>query len=200
MKVTQIVSESSKKPVSEAPVSGLKQGLKKFGAKALAKVGAKNTAQGMAGQIDTGDEANALRAEFQNHVGSIGGNMKAIDPTELKNWLLSKKMPQSAIDAGFTAGGIKTEPFGKGPLDKALLSVVQNSKKMQPAQDAQKPGQKPAATTQGAGAGAGKDAGGAQPAGAQPAGAGAEGKIPPGIQAQLDQLTPAEKQYLTARL
>ena len=38
MKVSQIVVEAQKEPTNEAPVSGIKQGLRKFGAKAAAKL------------------------------------------------------------------------------------------------------------------------------------------------------------------
>ena len=203
MKVTQIIAESSKKPVSEAPTSRIAQFGRKLGAKALAKVGAKDTAMGMAGKIDTGDEANQLRSEFQNHVGSIGGNMKAIDPTELKNWLLSKKFEKGVIDAGFTAGGIKTEPFGKGPLDKALLAIVQNSKKAQAPKDDKTQPEQPVDKTQPQNTKT-QDAKPTKPIqgqGNQQGQGDQQGSgIPADIQAQLDQLTDSDKKYVMAGL
>ena len=88
MKVTHIVAESTKKPVSEAPVSGLAQFGKKVLAKTAAKVGARDFAAGVAGNVDTGSEANDLRTAWQNHQGATGGSMKANDPVEFKNWLM----------------------------------------------------------------------------------------------------------------
>jgi len=196
MKVTQIVAESTKKPVSEAPVSGLAQFGKKVLAKTAAKVGAKNFASGVAGNVDTGAEANELRKAWQNHQGSIGGKMGANDPAEFKQWLLNNgfKGKDAVIDKAMTDNKI-TGPFGKGPLDKALLQIVQNSKKA----SAQGAGADQTATKAQAGATAGAGASKGATAGAS-ATAGAGNEIPQGIKDQLDQLTPGEKKYLSDTL
>ena len=130
MKVTQIIAESTKKPVSEAPAGALGQFGKKVLAKTAAKVGAKNFAAGVAGNVDTGAEANELRKNWQAHQGSIGGKMGANDPAEFKQWLLNNgfKGKDKVIDKAMADNKIEG-PFGKGPLDKALLQIVQDSKK-----------------------------------------------------------------------
>lgn len=204
MKIYDIVTEST---LDEAPVSGIKQGLKKFGAKALAKVGAKDTAMGMAGQVDTGDEANKLRSEFQNYIGQTGQSMKQIDPADLKNWLKSKKYPTDAIKA--------TSAIDKKTLDQILLKTVQASKKVK---GAEVPGQ-----TAGADAQAGQDgatqqqtdttkvdkatatgssstAGGKAPPTQNGSAVGAAASIPPEIQAQLDLLNGPDKKRLASMI
>jgi hypothetical protein len=105
MKVTHIVAESTKKPVSEAPVSGLAQFGKKVLAKTAAKVGARDFAAGVAGNVDTGAEANNLRKAWQNHQGATGGSMKANDPVEFKNWLMQNgfKDKGKIIDAAIAS-------------------------------------------------------------------------------------------------
>ena len=212
MKIYDIVTEDK---IDEAPVSGIKQGLKKFGAKALAKVGAKDTAMGLAGQVDTGDEANKLRSEFQNYIGQTGQSMKQIDPADLAAWLKSKKYPTDAIEA--------TSAIDKKSLDQILLKTVQLSKKVK--------GDQPQAPGQTAGAGkqdpksaqAGQDgatqqqtdttkvdkatatgssstAGGKAPPTQNGSAVGAAASIPPEIQAQLDLLNGPDKKRLASMI
>ena len=123
MKVSQIVVESRKQTTNEAPVGKIKQGLTKFGAKAAAKLGAKDTALGLAGKADTGDEANKLRGEFQNYMGSTGQAMKNIETGELIAWLKSKKFPTDKVQP-------QTGQINKKQLDKILLQVVQDNKRV----------------------------------------------------------------------
>jgi len=254
MKVTHIVAESTKKPVSEAPASGLAQFGKKVLAKTAAKVGARDFAAGVAGNVDTGAEANELRTAWQNHQGATGGSMKANDPVEFKNWLMQNgfkdkgpiidKAIADASGAGKgavapgdvvtsatgqkvfagidgkatmikpddekgkaeivalakkkgikTAGGAKAPggPFNKKVLDAALLQIVKNSKKASPQGDG---ADQTAAKAQ---ASAGQTTS-KTPAVKDPLQGGADGGIPKGIQDQLDQLTPSERDYLMATL
>jgi len=123
MKITQIVSEDVKQPTNEAPVGGIKQGLTKLGAKVAAKVGAKNTAMGLAGKADTGDEANELRGEFQNYMGSTGQSIGKFNTGELRNWLKSKKLPTTVVPQA-------DMDIGKKELDDILLKTVQQSKRV----------------------------------------------------------------------
>jgi len=214
MKIHELIAESR---VDEAPVGAIKQGLKKFGAKALAKVGAKDTAMGMAGEIDTGDEANKLRSEYQNYIGQSGQSMSAIDPADLSNWLKSKKYP--------TDGGL-IPPSGvinKKMLDSILLKVVQASKKIKgaagtataddstkdatagakdasatPQVDANKDG-KDDKTGQPIAPVSGDNKGEAPPTGNGSAAGPAE-SIPANIQAQLDLLNSADKKRLASMI
>jgi hypothetical protein len=261
MKVTQIIAESTKKPVSEAPVNFLKQYGKKVIAKTAAKVGAKNFAAGVAGNVDTGAEANELRKNWQAHQGSIGGSMKANDPKEFKNWLMNNgfkdKGPiidkaiadaagagEGAIEPGSvvksksgqdvlagidgkptmikpndekgkaeivalakkkgikTAGGKKYDggPFNKKVLDKALLQIVQDSKKAAPQDGEEQPKQDDKTQQQG-------QQQGQQPGKTTPAPAPAPGPKGPtateldaDIKRQLDQATKGEKDYALKKL
>lgn len=202
MKVTHIVAESTKKPVSEAPVSGLAQFGKKVLAKTAAKVGARDFAAGVAGNVDTGAEANELRTAWQNHQGATGGSMKANDPVEFKNWLMQNgfkdKGPiidKAIADASGAGKGAVAPggPFNKKVLDAALLQIVKNSKKASPQGDG---ADQTAAKAQ---ASAGQPTS-KTPAVKDPLQGGAGGGIPKGIQDQLDQLTPSERDYLMATL
>ena len=256
MKVTQIIAESTKKPVSEAPVSGWKQLGKKVIAKTAAKVGAKNFAAGVAGNVDTGAEANELRKNWQAHQGSIGGSMKANDPKEFKNWLLNNgfkdKGPiidkaiadaagagEGAIEPGSvvksksgqdvlagidgkptmikpndakgkeeilalakkkgikTAGGKKYDggPFNKAVLDKALLQIVQDSKKAAP-QDGEQP-QDDKKQQQGQQQGKTTPAPSPKPVIDQK---GTATELDADIKRQLDQATKGEKDYALKKL
>jgi len=184
MKVTQIIAESTKKPVSEAPAGALGQFGKKVLAKTAAKVGAKNFAAGVAGNVDTGAEANELRKNWQAHMGSIGGKMGANDPAEFKQWLLNNgfKGKDKVIDKAMADNKIEG-PFGKGPLDKALLQIVQDSKKASAGAEEQPTDDK--TQQQGQQQGKGKQQGQQQDQGT--------GELNPDIQKQIDQATKGEK-------
>lgn len=205
MKISQIVTESKKQTTNEAPVSGFKQGLKKFGAKALAKVGAKDTALGLAGQVDTGDEANKLRGEFQNYMGSTGQSMGKIEAGEVVAWLKSKKYPTDKVQP-------QTGQINKKALDKILLQVVQDNKKVssgagataQPAAGADA-NAKQSTTNTGAVNKATATGSSTAPDGKAPptqngSAGGPATEIPPNIQAQLDLLNNPDKKRLAALL
>lgn len=197
MKVTQIIAESTKKPVSEAPAGALGQFGKKVLAKTAAKVGAKNFAAGVAGNVDTGAEANELRKNWQSHQGSIGGSMSANDPAEFKQWLLNNgfKGKDKVIDKAMADNKIEG-PFGKGPLDKALLQIVQDSKKASAGAEEQPQDDK--AQQQGQQQGKGNQQGQGDQQG-QGTGQGT-GELNPDIQKQIDQATKGEKATAVALL
>jgi len=200
MKVSQVVVESKKQTTNEAPVGGIKQGLTKFGAKAAAKLAAKNTALGLAGKADTGDEANKLRGEFQNYMGTTGQSMGKIDASELTAWLKSKKYPTNSVPPQ----GV----LNKKQLDDILLKTVQASKKVgggaggavgadaNAKQTTTNTGKVDKSTATGSST--------AQTGEAPPTQNGSAGgpatEVPPNIQAQLDLLNAPDKKRLAALL
>jgi hypothetical protein len=204
MKVSHIIVESKKQTTNEAPVSGFKQGLTKLAAKGLAKVGAKDTALGLAGKADTGDEANKLRGEFQNYMGTTGQSMSKIDAGELSAWLKSKKYPTDAVPAQ----GV----LNKKELDQILLKSVQANKRVssgagataEPAGGASA-NAKQGTTNTGAVDKATATGSSTAPDGKAPptqngSAGGPATEIPPNIQAQLDLLNDPDKKRLAALL
>jgi len=207
MKISQIVVESKKQTTNEAPVGKIKQGLTKFGAKAAAKLGAKDTALGLAGKADTGDEANKLRGEFQNYMGSTGQAMKNIEASELSAWLKSKGYPDNAVPP--------QGQLNKKTLDTILLKTVQAKKRVSGGAGATA---QPAAGAKGADANAKQgttNTGAVDKATATGSSTAPDGKapptqngsaggpaseIPPNIQAQLDLLNDPDKKRLAALL
>lgn len=209
MKVHEIIYESTKTPLKEKPASGLGNVARKIGAKVLAKVGAKNTAAGMAGKVDAADKANALFTDFRAYLGQVGekyGN--AVDSASLRDFLTTKKMPTQNVPQQ----GVLT----KKQVDQAIMKAVQDSYRGKGGVPNQPAGQKGApAKGQAQGQSAGNVGGGApaqQPAAqgtgsAQtPAGkapptkngstVGSAKSIPPSIQKQLDQMSAGEKKQL----
>ena len=120
MRLIDITSTDS--DLNEAPAGFFKQGLKKIGAKAAAKVGMKGTAASLAQQVDTGASANQLKVDLQGYLGGIGGSLKKLDATELKAFLASKKMPTNSVPA---SGIVPPKE-----LDNILLKTLQQSKKV----------------------------------------------------------------------
>ena len=116
MKVTHIILEEK---IDEAPVSGIKQGLRKMGAKALAKVGAKNTAAGIAGKVDAGKKANELFTKFRQHLGTIGMNIKQVEASELVAWMKQNKLP--------TANVPQQGVLSAKQVEQSFLKAVQDS-------------------------------------------------------------------------
>lgn len=216
MKVHEIIYESTKTPLKEKPASGLGNVARKIGAKVLAKVGAKNTAAGMAGKVDAADKANALFTDFRAYLGQVGekyGN--AIDSASLRDFLTTKKMPTQNVPQD----GVLT----KKQVDQAIMKAVQDSYRGKGGVPNQPAGQKGApakgqAQGQAQGQAAGNVGGGApaqQPAqgtgSAQtPAGkapptkngstVGSAKSIPPSIQKQLDQMSAGEKKQLAGMI
>lgn len=94
MKVTQIIAEEN---LDEAPVSGIRQGLRKIGAKTLAKVGAKDAAMGMAKKVDTGNQANDLYTAWRGHLGSMEKGKNQADASEFIGWAKQNKLPLKGI-------------------------------------------------------------------------------------------------------
>jgi hypothetical protein len=205
MKVSQIVVESRKQTTNEAPVGKIKQGLTKFGAKAAAKLGAKDTALGLAVKADTGDEANKLRGEFQNYMGSTGQAMKNIETGELIAWLKSKKFPTDKVQP-------QTGQINKKQLDKILLQVVQDNKRVsggagataQPAAgagaNAKQSTTNTGAVNKGTATGSSTAPDGKAPPTQNGSAGGPATGIPPNIQAQLDLLNDPDKKRLAALL
>ena len=214
MKVHEIIYESTKTPLKEKPASGLGNVARKIGAKVLAKVGAKNTAAGMAGKVDAADKANALFTDFRAYLGQVGekyGN--AVDSASLRDFLTTKKMPTQNVPQQ----GVLT----KKQVDQAIMKAVQDSYRGKGGVPNQPAGQKGApAKGQAQGQAAGNVGGGA-PAQQQPAAQGTgsaqtpAGKapptkngstvgsaksIPPSIQKQLDQMSAGEKKQLAGMI
>jgi len=219
MKVHEIIYESTKTPLKEKPAGGLGNVARKVGAKVLAKLGAKNTAAGMAGKVDAADKANALFTDFRAYLGQVGekyGN--AVDSASLRDFLTTKKMPTQNIPQD----GVLT----KKQIDQAIMKSVQDSYRGKGGIPNQPAGQKGApakgqAQGQAQGQAAGNVGGGA-PAQQQPAQQGTgsaqtpAGKappptkngstvgsaksIPPSIQKQLDQMSAGEKKQLAGMI
>ena len=214
MKVHEIIYESTKTPLKEKPASGLGNVARKIGAKVLAKVGAKNTAAGMAGKVDAADKANALFTDFRAYLGQVGEKYSnAIDSASLRDFLTTKKMPTQNVPQD----GVLT----KKQVDQAIMKAVQDSYRGKGGVPNQPAGQKGApAKGQAQGQAAGNVGGGA-PAQQQPAAQGTgsaqtpAGKapptkngstvgsaksIPPSIQKQLDQMSAGEKKQLAGMI
>ena len=219
MKVHEILYESTKTPLKEKPAGGLGNVARKVGAKVLAKLGAKNTAAGMAGKVDAADKANALFTDFRAYLGQVGekyGN--AVDSASLRDFLTTKKMPTQNIPQD----GVLT----KKQIDQAIMKSVQDSYRgkggipNQPAGQNGAPAKGQAQGQQAQGQAAGNVGGGA-PAQQQPAAQGTgsaqtpAGKapptkngstvgsarsIPPSIQKQLDQMSAGEKKQLAGMI
>lgn len=169
---------------NEAPVSGIRQGLRKVGAKALAKVGAKGTAMNIAGKVDAGDRANDLMAKFKGYLGRTGGNIKQVDANTLKAFLQSQKMPVTSVPA---SGMIDPKK-----INNVFVKVAQDSFKLS--------GDQPSAGAGAPGSGGAPAAGGTAPANAQGGGDNVVKMVPKELQAKIDKLTPAEKQQLVGML
>ena len=215
MKVHEIIYESTKTPLKEKPAGGLGNVARKVGAKVLAKLGAKNTAAGMAGKVDAADKANALFTDFRAYLGQVGekyGN--AVDSASLRDFLTTKKMPTQNIPQD----GVLT----KKQIDQAIMKSVQDSYRgkggipNQPAGQKGAPAKGQAQGQQAQGQAAGNVGGGAPaqqqgtgsaqtPAGKAPptkngSTVGSAKSIPPSIQKQLDQMSAGEKKQLAGMI
>lgn len=206
MRVTQIIAEEK---IDEAPVSGIKQGLRKMGAKALAKVGAKDAAAGIASKVDTGDQANKLYTAWRRHIGSMEKGKNQVDASEFIGWMKQNKLPvtkvpqtgvlkdkqiqqlikQAVIDSKSLAG---TDSQTSQPQTTQPNQNTQNTTQQTPTVDKNKDG---------------KDDNTGKPVKPQPNdqsqnpnNVNTPAKITPEIQKQLDALTPEQAKELAKML
>lgn len=81
--------------ITEAPFSGT--GLKKFGAKTLAKLGAKDTAASMAGTVDRQEKSNNIYRKWLSTVGSANLNKNQVDAQTLANFMAKQGLPTDML-------------------------------------------------------------------------------------------------------
>lgn len=117
MRVYDIITESD---IDEAPASALGQFARKVGAKGLAKIGMKKTAQGLAGKVDFNDRANKMYDAFMKYLSQTGGNMKAPTADELMDYLEVQKLPTARAQS--LSGTIDPKS-----LNKLFVSIAQDS-------------------------------------------------------------------------
>lgn len=209
MKVTQIIAEEQ---LDEAPVSGIRQGLRKIGAKALAKVGAKDAAMGMAKKVDTGTEANNLYTAWRGHLGSMEKGKNQADASEFIGWAKQNKLPikgipqtgilkdkqiqqliKQAVISSKSLAGQSADTSTQSPQNTTTQTQDPNNTKQTtpptPPVDKNKDG---------------KDDNTGQPVKPQPqntqGGNEPTKTVPPEIQKQLDTLTPEQQQQLVKML
>lgn len=84
MKIYEVISEET---IQEAPAGMIGQAARKLGAKALAKVGAKGAARGLAATVDVGQEANRLKTELKIWMKGSRIKAKQLDFEDLMNFL-----------------------------------------------------------------------------------------------------------------
>jgi len=88
---------SSVDKIDEAPFSDLGTGLKKFGAKAAAKLGAKDTAASMAGDVDRKERSNLIYRRWLSVAGSANINKNSVDAQTLANFMAKQGLPTNTL-------------------------------------------------------------------------------------------------------
>lgn len=91
---TQVDSSSK---IDEAPFSDFGTGLKKLGAKAAAKLGAKDTAASMAGDVDRKERANLIYRRWLSTASSANMNKNSVDAQTLANFMAQQGLPTDML-------------------------------------------------------------------------------------------------------
>jgi len=163
--------------VAEAPFSDLGTGLKKFGAKAAAKLGAKDTAASMAGDVDRKERSNLIYRRWLSTAASANLNKNQVDAQTLANFMAKQGLPTDML-----------KTISKPLQDKQVATIIA----------------KAVAQTFDPSAGAGPAAAGDKKnAKADPKKDGdakPEIKVEPAMQKQIDALSPEQKKQLAALL
>jgi hypothetical protein len=97
MKAGTTKNISRDKLVGEAPFSDLGTGLKKFGAKAAAKLGAKDTAASMAGDVDRKERSNLIYRRWLSTAASANLNKNQVDAQTLANFMGKQGLPTDML-------------------------------------------------------------------------------------------------------
>jgi hypothetical protein len=163
--------------IAEAPFSDLGTGLKKFGAKAAAKLGAKDTAASMAGDVDRKERSNLIYRRWLSTAASANLDKNQVDAQTLANFMGKQGLPTDML-----------KTINKPLQDKQVANII--AKAVAQTFD-------PSAGAAPAAAGDKKNAkadpkkdGNAQP----------EVKVDPAMQKQIDALSPEQKKELAALL
>jgi len=97
MKAGTTKNISRDKLVGEAPFSDLGTGLKKFGAKAAAKLGAKDTAASMAGDVDKKERSNTIYRRWLSTAASANIDKNRVDAQTLANFMAKQGLPTQML-------------------------------------------------------------------------------------------------------
>lgn len=108
--------------ITEAPVGMFKQGLRKFGARALSALGAKGAAMNIAGKVDVGDKANDLFNKFNSYLGTQGRNINAATANDVIEFL-----DNQGLEAGITPSD---NVMPKQAIEQEFLNAAQASFKL----------------------------------------------------------------------
>ena len=107
--------------LTEAPVSGFKQGLRKLGAAALGTIGATNTASNLAGKADVGDKANQLYTKYNRYLGRQNSSINDSTAGDLKDFLDSINIDDKYVR------NPDTEVMTKAELNDIFLQIAKDS-------------------------------------------------------------------------
>lgn len=107
--------------LTEAPVSGLKQGLRSLGAGALGFVGAKDMASNLGGKVEVGNKANQLYTKYNKFLGRQDLNVNDATAGDLKDFLLSVNVSDQYVAQP------DTEVLVKDELNDILMQVAKDS-------------------------------------------------------------------------
>lgn len=159
--------------IQEAPFSDLGTGLKKFGAKAAAKLGAKDTAASMAGDVDRKERSNTIYRRWLSTASSANINKNAVDAQTLANFMGKQGLPTNMLKS-------IAAPLKDNQVANIIAKAV--AKSFDPS------------------AGAGPAAAGKQAKPAPKQQPDTEIKVNPAMQKQIDALSPEQKKQLAALL
>lgn len=107
--------------LTEAPVSGLKQGLRSLGVGALDFVGARDMASNLGGKVEVGNKANQLYTKFNKFLGRQNITVKDATAGDLKDFLLSVNVSDKYVPQP------DTEVLVKDELNDIMMQVAKDS-------------------------------------------------------------------------
>ena len=169
MKINDFTDTSD---ITEAPAGIVGQAAKRIGAKAAGAIGMKGTAAKLGGGADTGKEANVLKTALNKYLGQTGKSMKELTGQDLGAFLKRQRYPAGHIA---NVDGV----LQPKQIDQALLKAVQDAN-LAPGSSSGKP-----------------EPGVNQRKSVPNTGSASNGKqLPPKLAAQINKLTPAQKQQL----
>jgi len=105
--------------INEAPFGST--GFKKIGAKIAAKVGAKDTAAKMGGNIDREDRTNLIYRRWLSTVGSANINKNKVPPQTLANFMAKQGLPTDALkNQGTDVDDKQVQKFISSAVEKSF--------------------------------------------------------------------------------
>lgn len=118
MRILEVLEESR---TDEAPVGGIRQGLRKLGSAAAGAVGATGLSANLSGKVAAGNKANQLFVAYNKYIGQQNKSFNDADAGDLKDFLATKNISDQYVSSP------DTDILTKDEINDIMIKVATDS-------------------------------------------------------------------------